>query len=345
MNLVETYDLTKSYGRHTAVDQVNLVIPAGSIFGIIGASGAGKSTLLRLLATLAAPTAGDAVIADASLRRSPARVRRIVGYMPQVFGMYPDMCVSEYLQFFAASYGVSSADQPALVRDLLALVDLTHQRDAPLTRLTRGMRQRLGLARALTYDPQILCLDEPISGSDPRAHVELRELIKELRSMGKTIVVTTSSIADITNLCTHLAVMDHGRVVLSGDYATIYPLLHHERNITIRFFGNASLTLSILRSFRGVREARLLSSGQSERPLTAAGEREQAPILVTVLKEVSVAFDGNYQEASDLLRMLMRSGVQVVSFTEQNDPAQALIVQSAVIEPQAGEAGVKGSDA
>ena len=195
MNIIETYDLSKSYGRMVALDQVNLAASAGAILGVVGAKGSGKTTLLRVLATLSTPTAGDALIAGSSILGSPSRIRRIIGYMPQHFGIYLDMTVDEYLHFFAESYAVPHAEQTQLISDLLALTDLSHHRDELLGRLSQGMHQRLNLARALAHDPQVLLMDEPISGADPRAHVEMRELIKELRNMGKTVVITAPIVA------------------------------------------------------------------------------------------------------------------------------------------------------
>jgi ABC-2 type transport system ATP-binding protein len=335
MNIIETYDLSKSYGRLTAVDQVNLAIPAGSIYGIVGAGGSGKTTLLRILATLVSPTAGDAMIAGALISGSPTRIRRVVGYMPDGYGVYPDMTVEEYLGFYAASYGVPASDQAALVNDLLALVDMSHRRTELLSRLTRGMLQRLSLARTLAHDPQILLLDEPISGADPRAHVELRELIKELHNMGKTVVVSASIVADVANLCTDIAIIEQGRIVLAGQYSAVYQRLHHHRIIVVKFFGNASLAQSILRSYHGVRDVLVIASSNGEDKVAGDDAQGIPPVVVTVLKEIQVAYDGAYQDATDMLRMLMRSGVQVVSFGELDDSAQRLILRPA--EPTTGE--------
>lgn len=330
MNIIETYDLSKSYGRAVALDQVNLAASAGAILGVVGSKGSGKTTLLRILATLTTPTAGDALIAGNSVLGSPTRIHRIIGYMPSHFGIYPDMTVDEYLRFFAESYAVPRAEQTQLISDLLALIDMSHQRDELLSRLSQGMHQRLNLARALAHDPQVLLMDEPISGADPRAHVEMRELIKELRNMGKTVVITAPIVADVANLCTDITILDQGRVILSGPYSAVYSRLHHHRIIVLKFFGNVALALSILRTFQGVREISVVTP-----PDTSSASPENAPpSIVTILKEIHVAYDGSYQAASDMLHMLMRSGVQVVSFNEQDDTAQTILIKP---ETTAGE--------
>ena len=327
MNIIETYDLSKHYGPLTAIDQVNLAVPAGSIFGIVGARGSGKTTLLRILTTLVTPTAGDALIAGSSITGSPSRIRRIVGYMPHSFGVYPDMTVDEYLRFFAESYGVPRDEQTALVNDLLVLVDMAHRRSEQLSRLTQGMLQRLSLARALAHDPQVLLMDEPISGADPRAHVEMRELIKELRNMGKTVVISAPIVADIANLCTDIAILEQGRIILSGSYAAVYQRLHHHRIIVVKFFGNIALALSILKSYRGVQNAEVISDGAIDQTVNLQATDGAPPAVVTVLKELHAEYNGPYHDASEMLHLLMRSGVQVVSFGEQDDTAQTLIIK------------------
>src|SRR5262245_62828311 len=184
--IVEAHGLLKRYDGTVAVAGVALSIPQGEIFGLVGPNGAGKTTMLRMLATLLPPTSGDAEIAGASIRRNPQAVRRVLGYMPDAFGVYDDMKVWEYLDFFGRCYGLSAAQRRRMISDLLELVDLGPKRTAYVQSLSRGMQQRLCLAHALVHDPQVLLLDEPASGLDPRARVELRELLRELRSLGKT---------------------------------------------------------------------------------------------------------------------------------------------------------------
>jgi ABC-type Na+ transport system ATPase subunit NatA len=199
---LRTHALTKRYGRSLAVAGVDLEIASGEIFGLVGPNGAGKTTTLKMLATLLSPSAGDAEIAGHSVRREPDAVRNVIGYMPDTFGVYDDMRVWEYLDFFGRCYGLSAARRRQMISDLLELVDLADKRDAYVQDLSRGMQQRLCLAHALVHDPQVLLLDEPASGLDPRARVELRELLRELRALGKTIVISSHILPELEELCT-----------------------------------------------------------------------------------------------------------------------------------------------
>jgi ABC-2 type transport system ATP-binding protein len=191
MSIVKATGLVKRYDRTLAVGGLDLDVAAGEIFGLVGPNGAGKTTTLRILATLLVPDGGDAEIAGASVRRNPNDVRRVLGFMPDSFGVYDDMKVWEYLDFFARCYGIPAERRRRMIGDLLDLVDLGPKRDAYVQGLSRGMQQRLCLAHTLVHDPQVLLLDEPASGLDPRARVELRELLRELRSLGKTILVSS----------------------------------------------------------------------------------------------------------------------------------------------------------
>ncbi|MCP4590072.1 MAG: ABC transporter ATP-binding protein, partial [bacterium] len=189
--IIKTRGLTKRYGKLTALKALNLTVEAGAVFGFVGPNGAGKTTTMRILATLLRPTAGEAWVAGHSVHKERRGVRRAIGYMPDFFGVYGDMKVWEYLDFFAACYEIPPETRTRLTGDLLELVDLAHRRDDYVDALSRGMKQRLCLARSLAHDPQVLILDEPASGLDPRARVEIRELLRELQGMGKTILVSS----------------------------------------------------------------------------------------------------------------------------------------------------------
>jgi len=214
--IVETRGLTKQYGRLTAVDGLDLCVNEGAVFGFVGPNGAGKTTTMRILSTLLRPSAGEAWIAGHSVRTERRGVRRAIGYMPDFFGVYGDMKVWEYLDFFAACYEIPAETRRGLVEDLLALVDLAHRREDYVDALSRGMKQRLCLARALAHDPQVLILDEPASGLDPRARVEIRELLRELQTMGKTIFVSSHILSEIEEVCTDIGIIEGGQLVAVG---------------------------------------------------------------------------------------------------------------------------------
>jgi ABC-2 type transport system ATP-binding protein len=213
---IRTVGLVKRYGRTVAVAGVDLEIDEGEIFGLVGPNGAGKTTTLKMLATLIVPTAGDAEICGHSVRRDAAAVRRTIGYMPDTFGVYDDMRVWEYLDFFGRCYSIPAGRRRQMVGDLLELVDLADKRNDYVQALSRGMQQRLCLAHALVHEPSVLLLDEPASGLDPRARVELRELLRELRSLGKTIVISSHILPELEELCTAVAIVDRGSVLASG---------------------------------------------------------------------------------------------------------------------------------
>src|SRR5690606_7276666 len=186
--MIEIRGLTKKYGELYAIKEIHLELAKGDVFGFIGPNGAGKTTTMRILATLLNPTWGEAYVAGHSIYTHPKEIRRVIGYMPDFFGVYDDMKVMEYLEFFAAAYRIRGPERRKICESVLELVDLTYKREALVTSLSRGMTQRLGLARVLLHDPQVLLLDEPASGLDPRARIEIRGLLKELRNMGKTIM-------------------------------------------------------------------------------------------------------------------------------------------------------------
>ena len=219
--IVHAAGLVKRYDRTLAVAGLDLDVEEGEIFGLVGPNGAGKTTTLRILATLLVPDAGDAEIAGFSLRRNPNDVRRVLGFMPDSFGVYDDMKVWEYLDFFARCYGIPADRRRRMIGDLLDLVDLGPKRDTYVQGLSRGMQQRLCLAHALVHDPRVLLLDEPASGLDPRARVELRELLRELRALGKTILVSSHILPELEELCTSVAIIDRGQVLAQGRVAEI----------------------------------------------------------------------------------------------------------------------------
>jgi ABC-2 type transport system ATP-binding protein len=305
--IVEAYGLVKRYDGTIAVAGVDLAIDEGEIFGLVGPNGAGKTTMLRMLATLLEPTAGDARIAGESVRRNPQAVRRVLGYMPDAFGVYDDMKVWEYLDFFGRCYGLGPAQRRRMIGDLLELVDLGAKRDAYVLSLSRGMQQRLCLAHALVHDPKVLLLDEPASGLDPRARVELRELLRELRSLGKTIVISSHILPELEELCTSVAIVDRGRVLAAGTIADIGQRLRVGQVLRVRVLGDEAQ----------VEVARAWFEGRAD---VATATRDGSG-------EIEIGFRGDDVGAAALLAAAIRSKLPVVSYSPAATDLQELFLQ------------------
>jgi ABC-2 type transport system ATP-binding protein len=219
--MIAVRKLEKRYGRHAALQGVDFEVPAGEIFGFLGPNGAGKTSTIRILATLAAPDGGTASVGGVSVDRDPYTVQKLIGYMPDFFGVYDRLTSVEYLEFYGACHDLPASQRRKVARELLELVNLADRAEDPVDNLSRGMKQRLCLARALVHNPQVLLLDEPASGLDPLARVEMRELIRELRRMGKTILISSHVIPEVEELCTWVGVIDHGRMVEVGPKADV----------------------------------------------------------------------------------------------------------------------------
>jgi len=232
--LVEVSNLHVRYGTTHAVRGLSFRIERGDIYGFIGPNGAGKTSTIKVLATLLRPSFGQVRVSGFDVARQPAAVRRKIGYMPDFFGVYDDLTAAEYLHFFAAAYHIPVGDRANLVRDVLALTDLTGKHDAAVDGLSRGMKQRLGLARVLLHDPDLLLLDEPASGLDPRARIEMRELLKELQSLGKTIIVSSHILHELAQFCSHIGIIEAGQMVANGSLRDIYRTLDLRRTIHIQ---------------------------------------------------------------------------------------------------------------
>jgi ABC-2 type transport system ATP-binding protein len=214
--MIECRDLTKKYGELFAVDRLSLKLEPGDVYGFIGPNGSGKTTTMRMLATLLNPSWGEATVCGHSIYTGSKEIRRAIGYMPDFFGVYDDMKVAEYLEFFAAAYRIQGDARKKKVDQVLEYVDLGYKRDALVTSLSRGMTQRLGLARVLLHDPQVLLLDEPASGLDPRARIEMRELIKRLRRESKTIMLSSHILPELADICNKLGIIERGKLLFNG---------------------------------------------------------------------------------------------------------------------------------
>jgi ABC-2 type transport system ATP-binding protein len=242
---VEVLGLTKRYGDLFAVRDLWLTVPKGSVFGLIGPNGAGKTTTFAILASLLKPTSGAVSVLGFDPQHQSREVRKRLGYMPDVLGVYDGLHVAEYLEFFASAYKVPRSQWSATIDTLLELVDLATKRDAAVNSLSRGMKQRLSLARALVHDPEVLVLDEPASGLDPRARIELRNLLRELRDMGKTIVISSHILAELTEMCTEVAIMEKGTLLAAGTPGEIRSKMGNGRQIRVRLAGGEEQTHSV----------------------------------------------------------------------------------------------------
>jgi ABC-2 type transport system ATP-binding protein len=312
--IVETHNLTRRYGETLALDQLNLQIPEGSIFGFIGPNGAGKTTTMRILTTLLEPSGGEARVAGISVRGDPRGVRKVVGFMPDYFGVYENMKAWEYLDFFGRAYGVEASRRAALIEELLALVDLSHKRDEYVMGLSRGMSQRLSLARTMIHDPQLLILDEPASGLDPRARIELRELLKELRALGKTIMISSHILTELAEMCTHIAIIEQGRLLTSGDVQSILRSLQPHRTLEIRVYAGAGAAEQLLRAHPEVSNLRAMEEPDAQTD-------EDAP------RTLLLDYTGDEQGMGDLLARLVGGGVTVTRFAEQHGDLEDIFMR------------------
>ncbi|QDT02588.1 putative ABC transporter ATP-binding protein YbhF [Rubripirellula lacrimiformis] len=232
--MIKTVDLTKKYGDAFAIKSIDLDLQAGDLFGFIGPNGAGKTTTMRIIATLLEPSWGEAYVCNHSVHTAPKEIRRLVGYMPDFFGVYDDMTVVEYLEFFAASYRIKGEARRKRVDEMLDVVDLDFKRDAYANTLSRGQTQRLGLARTLLHDPQVLLLDEPLSGLDPRARIEMRNLLRKLGAMGKTIIVSSHILPELADVCNKVGIIDKGELKQNATKAEVIRMVREHTVLVIQ---------------------------------------------------------------------------------------------------------------
>jgi ABC-2 type transport system ATP-binding protein len=291
--MIELIEFGKDYGEFTAVERLNLKIEAGELFGFIGPNGAGKSTSIRFLATLLKASRGEGVVNGHSVTRDPMKVRQSIGYMPDNFGVYDGMKVWEFLDFFAVAYRIGKSQRKRIIKDVLELLDLAHKRDDFVNGLSRGMKQRLCLAKTLVHDPPVLILDEPTSGLDPRARIEVKALLKELRRMGKTILISSHILSELADCCTSIGIIERGQLLMHGPINDIYRRIRGNRIVVVKFSHNMDAGLSILRGSPHTRDVQI--------------EDHQATV------ELATDDDG----VQDLLQQLIRQGVGVRSYAEK----------------------------
>ena len=251
--IIETINLTKKYGDLVALQNLHLNIQEGECFGYIGPNGAGKTTTIKILATLLQPTWGEARVCGRVIGYQSRQIRPLIGYVPDFFGAYDDMVLQEYLEFFASAYGITGSRRTRIVGDVLDLTDLTYKRDALVDSLSRGMKQRLSIARVLVHDPKVLLLDEPASGLDPRARIEIRELLKELHRMGKTIVISSHILHELAELCTTVGIIERGALLYHGSVKEITRRARMGTRVQIRVADKIDLAAKVLERLSAVK--------------------------------------------------------------------------------------------
>ena len=252
---VQTNGLTRNYGATLALNALDLTIHRGDLFGFIGSNGAGKTTTLRILATFLAPSAGQAIVLGHDVVRDADAVRHVIGYMPDFFGVYKDMEVTEYLDFFGACYKIPTAQREKTVNDVLELVGLSEKRGTIIGALSRGMQQRLGLARVLIHDPQVLLLDEPASGLDPRARIEMMAVLQELQRLGKTIVISSHILSELQTLCNRVAIIERGKLIYSGPVQGVRDQMSSGRVVWVQVSSDPQAAIALLKARPEVTEA------------------------------------------------------------------------------------------
>ncbi len=291
--MIETRQLTKRYGNLIAAKEITLNLKEGDVFGFIGPNGSGKTTTMRMIATLLPPDYGECYVNGKSIYTHPAEIRRMVGYMPDLFGVYDDMTVLEYLEFFAATYRINGPARRKVCEEKLELVDMAFKRDAMVSQLSRGQTQRIGLARTLLHDPQVLLLDEPASGLDPRARIEIRNLLRRLGEMKKTVIVSSHILPELSDVCTRVGMIEKGIMLVDGDVAEVMRL------------SRESLLVYVQLKDRQEDAARLLEQHSDVEKVSMHGTR----IDVTLKKGV--------EDYSFLPKILVETGYALLGFQEE----------------------------
>lgn len=294
--MIEMKQLTKKYGDFTALDSLDLTIGKGVVFGFVGANGAGKSTAFLLLATLLKPTAGDAFVNGHSIVTNPTAVRAAIGYMPDFFGVYDQLKTEEYLEFYGASYGLTEQERAERIAYLLRLVNLEDKRHEYVDLLSRGMKQRLCLARALIHDPQVLILDEPASGLDPRARSDMKDLVHQLKEQGKTVLISSHILPELAEMCDEIGVLDQGKCIARGSVDAIQGQLSGERTLQMKV----------------LQDMEVASKWLLEHPLISAVTPKDHQTL-------TVQFKGDTREQAVLLQQALAAGLPIYELSEQHE--------------------------
>jgi ABC-2 type transport system ATP-binding protein len=300
---VRTTGLTRYYGDMAALSQLDLTVNQGDLFGFIGSNGAGKTTTLRILATFLVPSAGRAEVLGHDVVKDADRVRHVIGYMPDFFGVYKDMEVTEYLDFFGACYKIPTAQREKTVNDVLELVGLSEKRGTLIGALSRGMQQRLGLARVLIHDPKLLLLDEPASGLDPRARIEMMAILQELQRLGKTIIISSHILSELQTLCNRVAIIEKGKLIYSGPVQGVRDQMATGRIFWVQVTGDTAKPIELLKSHKEVSEV-VAEDGQLK--VTLASHDVDASFIADTLVRSSVKLVGLREEELGLEEVFLR---------------------------------------
>ena len=288
----EIYELCKKYGKFTALDSLSMNISENSIFGFVGPNGAGKTTTMKIMAGLLKADSGSIFVNGEDILKNMKSIRDKIGYMPDFFGVYDDLKVTEYMDFYAGTYYIPYSQRAELIDSLLEVVDLSNKKDAYVDALSRGMKQRLCLARSLIHDPELLILDEPASGLDPRARVEMKEILKRLREMGKTIIVSSHILPELAEMCSEIGIIDQGKLVTQGSVHDIMNRMHKKRIIRVKASAPPELLIRLLKEQATVKE------------------------ITENTDNVEFAFEGKNDDLTSILRNIVMNGIPVYSFSE-----------------------------
>ncbi len=309
--MVEIKNLCKTYGQLTALNQLNLTIAKGELFGFVGPNGAGKTTVLKIISGLLTADSGIVSVAGFDVIRDAAHLKEQIGYVPDFFGVYDDFKVMEYMEFYASVYGITGEKSRKLCEELLELVKLEDKKDFMVDSLSRGMKQRLCLARSLVHDPQLLILDEPVSGLDPRARLEMKDTLRQLNEKGKTIIISSHILSELEELCTTIGIIEQGRMATKGTIEEITQKINALMPIVVEVAGERKKTLQILKECPEVKNISM--------------DRERFVL----------GFSGSLQQQVELLHKMVSEGVPVVSFQKKNSDLETIFMK--VTEENGGE--------
>jgi ABC-2 type transport system ATP-binding protein len=323
--MIETINLTKRYNELIALDALNLSIEAGDCFGFIGPNGAGKSTTIKILATLLKPSSGQAMVDGLTVGYQNRQIRPIIGYVPDFMGAYEDMVVTEYLEFFAACYNINGMQRRKVVSDVLDLTDLNYKATAEVNSLSRGMQQRLSIARVLLHDPKVLLMDEPASGLDPRARIEIRELLKELKRMGKTIIISSHILPELADFCNTVGIIERGKLLFSGTVAEAMRRARVGNMVHVAVAGGTARTkqaAELLTRLGGVTKVTISEPPPGMRVGGGGGGGGGAGVGSDRGEGgggvINVAFDADAKtDITDVPNLLVNNGFRIVTFTEE----------------------------